>query len=192
MHELQTEMTLDRPVDQVFAFFARPENLAKITPPWLRFRILTPSPIPMATGTRIRYRIWLGPIPMAWDSEITGYQDGARFVDEQVRGPYRSWKHTHAFLPLDGGRTLVRDRVEYVLPLGWIGRVIERVAVRYQLKAIFGYRQQALAKIFPPASDPDHGPDGPSGPRLVASGEGTDHPCGHGSSLDTSRRSAAS
>ena len=152
-HALQSEQFVPRPRDEVFAFFARPENLGVITPPWLGFRILTPSPVPMERGALVDYVIRLGPLPMRWRTLITRHDPPYAFVDEQLQGPYSFWHHTHAFEEAPGG-TLIRDRVLYVVPFGVVGRLLERVLIRRQLRAIFAHRRRVISRLFaaaPPA-----------------------------------------
>ncbi len=141
---LAAKVALDRPLEEVFDFFARAGNLERITPPWLRFRILTPRPVDMRRGTRIDYRLrWRG-IPLRWQSEISQWEPPHYFVDEQRRGPYRLWFHEHRF-DREDGRTVVRDRIEYAV-LG--GRLIDRWIVRPDLKRIFRFRRKLLLEIL--------------------------------------------
>jgi len=152
--------TLDReqfvPVgrDEVFAFFAKPENLATLTPSWLGFEMLTPSPVPMHSGALIDYRIRLGPVPLRWRTMITAFEPPHRFVDEQLLGPYSYWHHTHEFADRRGG-TVITDRVRYLMPLGALGRLAHVVAVRRQLAAIFGMRRREIARRFGAADGED-------------------------------------
>ncbi len=139
---------IPRPRDQVWAFFSRPENLERLTPEFLRFRILTPGPIRMEVGALIDYRIHLFGLPMAWRTEITGCNPPAGFTDEQRRGPYARWHHTHTFED-HGSRTVMHDRVEYQLPLGPLGVGGHYLFVRRTLTAIFGTRRQRVAQFFP-------------------------------------------
>src|SRR3954453_20241215 len=112
IHTLRREQALDADVDTVFAFFADPLNLEAITPPLLRFAVVTPTPIAMGVGTFIQYRLRLRGGPMRWDTLIQAWEPPRRFVDVQVRGPYRLWHHTHELAPAAGGRaTLMRDTV---------------------------------------------------------------------------------
>ncbi len=139
---------LEHPLEKVFAFFQSPENLARITPPWLNFSILTPSPVVMKPGAVIEYSIrWVG-IPLGWTTRITMYEPPYRFVDEQIHGPYSLWHHTHSFQEKDGGTDML-DEVRYALPFGIVGRIMERYVVRRQLEQIFDFRFQAIQKIFP-------------------------------------------
>jgi len=131
----------------VFAFFKRPENLERLTPPWLNFSILSTSDAEVRRGTRIRYRLRLNGIPLTWESRISRYEENVLFVDEQVRGPYRRWVHLHGFREVPGG-VEVSDRVEYALPFGPLGDLVHALAVRRQLHAIFAFRRQAMEEVF--------------------------------------------
>lgn len=153
-HVLESEQLVPRPRDEVFAFFARPENLGRITPPWLGFRILTPSPVPMERGALVDYVIRLGPLPMRWRTLITRHDPPRAFVDEQLQGPYSFWHHTHTFEEAAGG-TLIRDRVLYVVPFGALGRLLERLVIRRQLRAIFAHRRRVIAQVFADAATGD-------------------------------------
>jgi ligand-binding SRPBCC domain-containing protein len=147
LYVLECEMLAPVAVREAFEIFEDPRNLAKITPPWLNFRIVTPGRIEMRKGAEIDYEIrWAG-IRIQWKSLIAEYEPPFFFVDEQVRGPYRHWRHRHTFRPTVGG-TVVGDRVEYALPFGWIGRTAHRLAVRRQLRQIFAYRQEVLAEMM--------------------------------------------
>lgn len=101
----------------------------------------------MARGTRIDYRLRVRGWPMRWTSEITEWDPPFRFVDLQVRGPYRYWEHTHEFFPVSGG-TLIRDDVRYALPGGWLGEIVREEFVAKDVSRIFAYRREALARIL--------------------------------------------
>lgn len=146
VHRLERELVLARPITEVFEFFARAENLERITPSWLRFRVLTPGPIVMGPGTLIDYRLRLHGLPLRWRSRIEVWEAERRFVDEQVHGPYRSWRHLHEFVSV-GRSTRVRDRVEYALPLGRLGQ-LAMPFVRRDLARIFDYRGAAVARLL--------------------------------------------
>ena len=141
---LTNELWLPQPPAEVFPFFADASNLERLTPPSLRFQILTPSPIEMVVGTLIDYRIRLRGIPMRWQSEIIEWQPPYRFVDEQRRGPYRQWIHEHTFTAQNGG-TLAVDIVQYAV-LG--GVTIQRLFVAPELRRIFDYRNATLENYF--------------------------------------------
>ncbi len=141
---LETRLFLPQPLTIVFSFFADAGNLEIITPPWLRFAILTPLPITMRIGARIEYRLRLRGIPMRWQSEITAWDPPHRFVDEQRRGPYRKWVHEHTFAERDGGSE-VSDFVRYTAPGG---RLVNSLLVRRAVRRIFEYRIRALRALF--------------------------------------------
>ena len=143
-HLFETELWLPLPREKIFPFFADAKNLETITPPWLNFRILTPGEIPMRVGALIDYQIRIHGFPVCWRTKITGWNPPASFVDEQLRGPYRRWRHTHTFEEKNGG-TLCGDRVEYAVPGG---ALINHLFVRRDVARIFAYRALALKKHF--------------------------------------------
>ena len=143
--QIHQEQLLSLPIEQVFRFFASPENLNLLTPPWANFSILSPQPIEMAVGTVIEYRIRLRGVPVNWRSEITEWQPPFAFCDVQRRGPYRFWVHRHTFEEKPGG-TLVTDHVDYGV-LG--GALVNRLFVAGELRRIFGYRKTRLHELFP-------------------------------------------
>jgi ligand-binding SRPBCC domain-containing protein len=147
---LERRQVIAAPREQVFEFFSKAENLERLTPPFLKFGILTPLPIAMKRGQFIEYEIGLGGVPMKWLTEISEWQPPDRFVDEQLRGPYRYWHHTHEFTEADGG-TLMSDRVDYELPLGPLGLVAHALVVQRLLQTIFDYRARAVRAAFPQA-----------------------------------------
>ena len=95
----------------------------------------------------IEYRLRLHGLPIRWLTRIEAWEPGRRFVDVQLRGPYRLWHHTHTFTPYDGG-TLMRDQVRYALPLGPLGRAARTALVRRDLDRIFDFRHGAVAARF--------------------------------------------
>ncbi len=129
--------------DKAFPFFADAANLQLLTPSWLRFRLQTSLPIDMYPGRQISYRISVHGLPMRWVSAITAYDPPTMFVDEQLRGPYRQWVHTHRFIDSDGGTQLI-DEVEFDM----FGRALVGWLVARDLRAIFTYRHQTLLRVF--------------------------------------------
>jgi ligand-binding SRPBCC domain-containing protein len=141
---LLRQQLLPRALDELFPFFAEARNLEHLTPPWLRFSVLTPEPIAMCAGATIDYRLrWRG-LPIRWRSEIAVWDPPHRFVDRQVHGPYRLWHHEHSFEARPEG-TMVTDRVDYAAPFG---RLSHRLIVDRDVARIFDYRQQALEALF--------------------------------------------
>ena len=150
MYVLERSQRVRAPLQEVFAFFSDPANLARITPPWLGFRIVGAAPVRIAAGSRFEYRIRWSLFMLGWVTRITLWEPPRQFQDVQEKGPYRSWVHTHRFTPTPQG-VRVDDRVEYALPLGALGRIVHRLLVRRQLEEIFAYRRRAIEQIFPPA-----------------------------------------
>ncbi len=148
LHRLYREQVIHRPLEEVFAFFERPENLDLITPPELGFRFLTPSPIPMHQGAIIDYQIKLFGIPIRWTTYIAIYEPPHRFVDVQLKGPYSFWHHTHRFSALDSNTTLMTDEVLYLLPFGPVGEIVHTLWVKHQLKRIFDYRYNRIEELL--------------------------------------------
>lgn len=142
---LETATVLPLTVEEVFRFFANAENLERITPPELAFRILTPTPIDIKEGTIIDYRLKLFGVPFRWRTRIVEWQPSDRFVDEQIRGPYRLWRHEHSFARCAHG-TRMTDRVEYRLPFHPVGHVALPL-VRRQLDRIFRYRARTILRL---------------------------------------------
>lgn len=140
----ESEIWLPRPRAEVFPFFADAGNLERLTPPWLGFRILTPPPIAMSAGARIDYRLRVHGLPLRWRTRIEVWDPPHRFVDVQLRGPYRLWHHTHTFEEGDGG-TLCRDVVRYAVPGG---ALVDRLFVRRDVERIFAFRGEALRSLF--------------------------------------------
>lgn len=145
-YRLERSQIVPRPLDEVFPFYSDPGNLRRLTPEWLGFTILTPE-VEMRTGARIDYRVRPLGVPQRWTSLISVWDPPHRFVDEQVRGPYRRWHHLHEFRAVEGG-TEISDTVTYALPFGPLGRVAHALFVQRQLRAIFEYRERKVVELF--------------------------------------------
>ena len=150
VHEFSAELWLPLPPAELFSFFGDAANLDALTPPWLHFHIVTPRPIAMRAGTLIDYRLRVRGLPLRWRTRINEWQPPFRFVDEQLRGPYRQWLHEHTFTPHDDG-TLARDVVRYAVPFDFL---THRWLVRPDIENIFQFRSEALRRLFPARTNP--------------------------------------
>ena len=135
--------TIAAPLPRVFVFFAEPANLARITPPSTRFRIVAGPGRRLRDGDRIEYALRVFGLPFRWASRIEAWRENESFADVQERGPYKSWRHTHTFRDVAGGVEM-HDVVEYELPFGWLGRAVAGRLVRRELEKIFDYRGRAV------------------------------------------------
>jgi ligand-binding SRPBCC domain-containing protein len=147
IYELRREQTLRGEPEEVFPFFADARNLERITPAWLGFEVVTPEPIEMGVGTLIQYRLKLHGVGVDWLTSIQVWEPGVRFVDVQVRGPYRLWHHTHTFEAGERpGTTLMCDVVKYAIGWGFAGEVAARAFVQRDVRQIFDFRRLALRR----------------------------------------------
>jgi len=148
-YRLERQQQLYCSLKTAWKFFSTPYNLAKITPTELRFEVLTNvEGIEISEGLIIDYTIrpFLG-IPVHWQTKITHVEYMKSFTDFQLRGPYTLWNHYHEFIENEEG-VLMLDRVDYELPLGWLGRRMHNVVVEKKLNHIFNYRREILENIF--------------------------------------------
>ncbi len=149
---------LSAPRGEVFAFFADPANLEALTPPWLRFEVLTPRPLPRGDGARFDYRIRVRGLPIRWHTLIETFVAGEQFVDRQIAGPFALWHHTHHFEDLPSGGTRMTDTVRYRVGYGLLGWVATLLWVRREIARIFEYRKHVLADLFRQAPVPRSAP----------------------------------
>lgn len=150
---LERIQTIPLPPEETFAFFSDAFNLERITPPFLRFRILTPPPIKMEQGTLIEYRLKLFGVPIYWRTLIEHWMPEKFFVDTQISGPYTLWRHTHTFEEAAPGQTLMEDVVEYIIPFGVFGRLAHTLFVKRMLNKIFDYRAAMTAQLLGTATE---------------------------------------
>lgn len=147
VHTLRHETWIPRPVEEVFEFFSSARNLAEITPPFLRFNVLTPEPVQMRAGTLLDYKLRVRGLPIRWRTEIIEWDPPHGFRDIQLRGPYKLWDHSHRFEARDGG-TWMEDEVRYELPFGVLGEIARVLMVKRDVEAIFEYRSRKIRELF--------------------------------------------
>ena len=149
-HILKKEQFLPISIQEAWAFFSTPKNLAKITPKEMGFVIKSDfTDEEIYEGMKIEYTVKpvLG-IPLKWITRIGKTQSPVLFTDVQEKGPYKLWEHTHSFEEKDNG-VLVKDEVKYQLPFGIFGDIAHALFVKNKLKSIFDYRSVVLQKMFP-------------------------------------------
>ena len=145
--KLNARQFIGRPIDEVFGFFSRPENLTLITPSNLHFNILTPRPLEMKQGAVIDYTIKIFKVPIHWRTLITTYDPPFKFVDEQLKGPDNFWHHTHTFKEVSDG-VEIYDEVHYGIPFGPLGSLLHALWIKKDLNHIFEYRKGVIDNIF--------------------------------------------
>jgi ligand-binding SRPBCC domain-containing protein len=147
LYKLERTALVPAPLHEVFQFFSDPHNLPRITPKGMGFDITQMDELPIRPSFRIEYTVRVMGVPLKWVTIIPVYDPPHRFVDIQKKGPYRSWTHEHTFDEVDG-QTLMRDRVQYELPFGILGRAVHALVVSRQLRDIFDYRARKIRKMF--------------------------------------------
>lgn len=150
--KLVRSQTIPASIDEVWKFFADPHNLAAITPDAMNFSIESAPDRDLRLDDVIRYRLRIGGIPIRWVSKITDWRPGVSFVDLQLRGPYRRWRHLHAFEATSNG-TRMTDEIEYELPMGWLGALVAGRYVERQLEKIFDHRSRIINSVFGDTGD---------------------------------------
>ena len=154
MHDqhFESEHWVPQSRNAVFAFFSDPNNLESITPAWLRFRVVDQTTEHIEEGTEFTYNLRIRGLPVTWRSRIEEWLPNERFVDVQLQGPYAMWHHTHSFHD-SGTGTLIRDRVLYRLPLGWLGRRFGVPFIAHDVKKIFECRAERTTDLLRTAAD---------------------------------------
>ncbi len=148
LHHHRYEQFLPISLDEAWNFFSRPENLNEITPPKMKFEILTEDIPRMYTGQIIQYNVTPFPlVKMGWVTEITHVEDKKMFVDEQRFGPYSFWHHQHIFEEQNGG-VLMTDILHYRVPLAIVGKLVNALFIQSKVKGIFEYRNLMLENNF--------------------------------------------
>ncbi len=145
--EKLSEQWVPKQADEIWPYFCDEKNLEALTPEFLKFKVKSKSTPEIQEGTLIDYSLSLNGIPFGWRTRIEEWDPGKRFVDTQLSGPYALWHHTHEFIPMAGG-TLLRDRIRYRVPFGWLGAVTSGWKVHKDVAQIFEYRRKKIAEMF--------------------------------------------
>lgn len=149
IHRLECEQWLPIGLNEAWSFFSSPHELSRITPPEIGFQIHSDVARDMFSGQIIRYTVKpMWGIPLTWITRIEGAEAPHRFVDVQLHGPYKSWRHEHTFQQRNGG-VLMTDRVDYEMPLGFVGEWIHALTVKKRIERIFDHRRATLEQLFP-------------------------------------------
>jgi len=146
-HEIKLEQWVPQSKDRTFSFFKEARNLEKITPEFLKFKVLSQSTPEIRNGTKLSYRLSLHGFPVNWQSIITDWKPDNKFSDIQIKGPYSHWHHTHEFEEKNGG-TLIKDRVFYKVPFGLPGDLVAGKWIRKDLEAVFNYRYKIIDTLL--------------------------------------------
>lgn len=145
-HTFRAQTKVSGNIEDVFKFFSDAQNLELITPPELSFKITSPTPIKMEIGALIEYKIRLFGFSFRWKSIISKWERNRQFIDEQLKGPYSKWVHTHSFEKNEGD-VIINDIVNYRLPFAPFGEIVLPL-VKLQLKRIFDYRSKRIFELI--------------------------------------------
>ncbi len=149
IYTLEASQELNISLAEAWDYFSSPENLSKITPPKMGFHITSKVDRKAYQGQIITYKV--SPIPFIktnWVTEITAVKEQEFFIDEQRFGPYSMWHHEHFFEELANGKTLMKDKISYKIPFGFLGSIAQSLFIKNQLQSIFEYREEVLDTIF--------------------------------------------
>lgn len=147
-YKLTGKLDLPISLDQAWDFFSNPNNLSKIMPTNMGFKVIEGATLPLFEGQVIEYKVT--PLPLfktTWISEITHINKPHYFIDTQLEGPYKLWHHKH-FLKATGTGTEITDVVHYQVPFGIIGRILHPFIIKPKLDSIFEYREKQISQIF--------------------------------------------
>lgn len=148
-HYLKFEEVIPASLDEVWNFFSDAKNLLVLTPKDMNMKVITElENTKLFEGMRIAYYVSpLFKIPVFWETEILKVEEQHQFIDIQLRGPFKSWQHTHTFMKI-GDEVKMIDEIEYELPFGFIGDLFHKPIVLRNLKSLFEYRRDICSEIF--------------------------------------------
>ena len=148
LYRIESVQELPIPIEQAWEFFSNPENLSELTPGSYQFSLSNGTGKKMYAGQLLVYKVypffWL---KRTWVAEIVQLKEQQYFIDQQVSGPFKFWRHEHHFTPTDGG-VIVRDILYYRMPYGWLGRLVHALFVGRKLDRNFVYRKDQLRLLF--------------------------------------------
>ncbi len=148
LYQLKAKQALPISKDQAWSFLSDPKNLKVITPEHMGFKIISGADRPMFQGQIIQYKVTPFPgFSTTWVSEITHLKPGEYFVDEQRFGPYALWHHKHFIKEIEGGVEM-EDLIDYKIPFGVLGQLMQSILVKKQLQQIFAFREAKLEQLF--------------------------------------------
>lgn len=148
LYQLRAKQAFPISKEKAWLFLSDPKNLKVITPDHMGFNIISGADRPMFQGQIIQYIVKPFPwIATQWVTEITHVKEGEYFVDEQRFGPYALWHHKHFIRSIDGGIEM-EDLIDYKLPFGLLGQLVQPFLVKKQLQQIFKYREAKLETLF--------------------------------------------
>jgi ligand-binding SRPBCC domain-containing protein len=134
--------------EEVFNFHAEPGALEKLTPPWEKVKVVARTGGIEQPGSRVTLRVSVGPISQNWVAEHRDCQPGRMFRDVMVSGPFPRWEHTHSFVPEGETSSWLEDRVEFELPLGWLGNFLGDGYTRRRLQCMFEWRHKVTSEAL--------------------------------------------
>jgi ligand-binding SRPBCC domain-containing protein len=148
IYSIKANQTIPILIDEAWSFFSNPNNLPKMTPPWLNLEVISDLPDKMYEGMIVTYKVYpFAGIPSNWVTEITTVKEKKIFIDEQRFGPYKFWHHQHHFKEIGDGVEMT-DIVNYALPFNLFSKPINRLIVGKKVKEIFEFRKEVLEKLF--------------------------------------------
>ncbi|MBI9071526.1 MAG: SRPBCC family protein [Melioribacteraceae bacterium] len=147
VHKLNYETLIETNIEKCWDFFSNPNNLQKITPPEMKLKPIEEIKSKTYEGQIVTYKVYIfGFIPFTWVTEISSLENKKYFVDEQRFGPYKFWHHMHEFIEAENGVKMI-DTINYILPFGILGNLVNKLLVSNQLKEIFSFREKKLKEI---------------------------------------------
>lgn len=147
METFEKKTEIPASAEELYDWHMKPGAFESLVPPWQKVKVVE-QPERMEEGARLIMKVYMGPVAIRWVARHRDFIEGRQFVDEQVKGPFAHWVHTHRFEPIDEGRCLLHDYVEYRLPLGAMGRLFGSRPIEVMLQKMFEYRHRVTNDAF--------------------------------------------